>query len=160
MSLALQAAADTYGCSAAWARLFFPYGPGEPADRFIPIMICGLLNGNKVACSHGRQVRDFIFVEDVADALVALLDSTAPGAFNVASGVPTTLRQVVTTIGEHLGQTELVHFGAKPAPEHDSDYVVADIARLARELGWRPRVSLTKGIELTIEAWRKQLVAL
>lgn len=157
MSQALETASVVGGGTWAWARLFFPYGPGEPADRLIPTVIRGLLGGEPVACTHGLQVRDFVFVEDVADALVALLDSSVSGAFNIGSGAATTVREVVSVIAARLGGLELVQFGARQAPEGDPEYVVADISKLKESLGWRPAFSLDAGVERSISAWREHL---
>lgn len=154
VSLALEAAAAVAAGSAAWARLFFPYGPGEPPERLIPSVIRGVLAGRKVECSHGRQVRDFIYVEDVADALLAILSSDATGPFNVATGCALTLREVVAVICGKIGGAELIEFDARPAPACDPGRVVGDPSRLARELGWQPAYSIDAGIERAIAAWR------
>ena len=158
-SLALDAAAASSGRSAAWARLFFPYGPGEPADRLIPSVIRGLLRGEQVACTHGHQIRDFIFVKDVADALLAILASGAGGAFNVGSGRGVSLREVVSAISSRLGRQELVEFGARAVPPGDAARVVADTTRLRRELGWQPAYGIGAGIDGTIAAWRDAAMA-
>lgn len=154
MSRALGDAAAASGRSAAWARLFFPYGPGEPSERFIPTVIRGLLKHGPVDCTHGNQVRDFIFVDDVAAALVKMLTSTARGAFNVGTGRALSLREVVAIIGAKLGHVELVRFGARPAPPGEPSRVVADVSRLRNELRWEPVYGVEAGIDLAIAAWR------
>ena len=142
------------GQSAAWARLFFPYGPGEHPDRLIPSVIRGLLAGEKVKCTHGRQVRDFIFVQDVADALVAMLSTEVTGAFNLGTGHGLSLRDVVALICAKIEGAGSVEFNALPAPTGDPKRVVADPSRLSRELGWRPAYSMEAGIDCAIAAWR------
>ena len=158
-SLALEAAAASAGRSAAWARLFFPYGPGESADRLIPSVIQGLLKGERVECTHGRQVRDFIFVKDVAAALLAILSSGASGAFNVGTGRGLALREVVSTICSRLGGADLIEFGARATTPGDPARVVADTTRLRRELGWRPTHDIEAGIDRAIAAWREAAIA-
>ena len=153
MYYALCAAARGRG-SWAWARLFFPYGPGEPAGRFIPGVIEGLLRRTAVPCTHGNQVRDFVYVDDVADACVALVESEASGACNVGSGAGTSLREVARLIVETLGNAELVRFGERPAPAYDPARIVADTTRMRREHGWAARVALADGIQRTIAAKR------
>lgn len=156
-SLATAAAASLAGQSTAWARIFFPYGPGEPDDRFIPAVIRGLLQGETIACTHGNQIRDFIYVDDVAHALVALLSSTASGAFNVGTGRSTSLRELASLICGRLGHADRVQFGAKVAPAGDPPRVVANIKRLKSGTGWQPSVNLEQGIDNTIAAWRDRL---
>lgn len=156
-ALVLEAAAAAGHGSAAWARLFFPYGPGEPGGRFIPSLIRGLLSGEAVACSHGNQVRDFIYVDDAARGLVELLCSDASGAFNLGTGRATSLRQVAGLVTARLGRAELVRFGARPAPAGDPQRVVAGMSRTESATGWQPAVSLEQGIDHTIAAWRDRL---
>lgn len=156
-SLVLEAAAVASRGSAAWARVFFPYGPGEPAGRFIPSLIRGLLSGEAVACSHGSQIRDFIHVDDAARGLVELLCCDATGAFNMGSGRATSLREVAGLVTARLGRAELVQFGARPAPTGDPLRVVADMGRTKSATGWQPAMSLEQGIDHTIAAWRDRL---
>lgn len=157
LGLAFEAAAQVHSRSAAWARLFFPYGPGEAQARLIPAVISGLLRSEQVQCTHGTQVRDFVHVDDVADALVALVGSEAQGAFNVGSGVGRTLREVVAEIVKQVGLADHVIFGARQPPAGDPPHVVADISRIRRELGWQPKVGIEAGIASAIEAWRDRI---
>ena len=157
LGFALEAAAAVHGASAAWARLFFPSGQGEPAERLIPAVIRSLLRGEQVDCTHGRQIRDFVYVDDVAAALVALLDSEAQGAFNVGSGTGASLRDIVATITARLGRAELVRFGVRQPPPGDPDRVVANIGRLKQQTGWQPAYGVAAGIDATIAAWRERL---
>ena len=75
--------------------MFFLYGPHEHPDRLVSSVILSLLRGEPAKCSHGRQIRDYMHVQDVANGLVALLDSDVRGAVNVSSGQATTLREIV-----------------------------------------------------------------
>jgi nucleoside-diphosphate-sugar epimerase len=148
MYFALRAAARSKG-SWAWARLFFPYGPGEAPGRFIPSLIDGLRRGERVDCTHGSQVRDFVYVDDVAAAFVALLNGEFSGAFNIGCGEGRTLREVAGEVVRETGRGELIRFGARQAPAYDPPYVVADISKM-RALGWRPRIGLCEGVRLTM----------
>lgn len=145
MHLALRAAARGRG-GWAWARIFFPYGPGEPPARFIPSVVEALARAEPVALTHGAQVRDFVHVEDVAEACAALLAGEACGAYNVASGEGRTLREVAETVAALLGGRGLLRFGARPAPPEEPPYLVADIERMRRDFAWRPRIPLEEGL--------------
>src|SRR3569623_1574846 len=83
------------GEGAAWGRVFFPFGPHEPEARLVPSLIRSLLARQPFHCSHGAQLRDFFYVEDLAHAIVAVLDSGLSGVVNLASGEPRSLRSVV-----------------------------------------------------------------
>lgn len=141
----------------AWARVFFLYGPHEHPKRLVSSVIRALLSGEEAPCSHGRQIRDYMHVQDVADGLVALLDSDLEGPCNIASGQAMTLREIVSSLGDILGSPELVKLGALPARANDAPLVVADIGRQTSELGWEPRFGLREGLEHTCQWWRENL---
>jgi nucleoside-diphosphate-sugar epimerase len=154
-----QAFADGHGISSAWGRVFFLYGHHEHPDRLVASVIRSLLAGDLARCSHGNQVRDYLYVQDVADAFVTLLESEVSGPFNVASGVPVRLRDIVCRVGELLGRADAIRLGAIPAAETDTPLVVADVTRLHTALQWRPRVSLDEGLRRTIDWWRMRPIA-
>jgi nucleoside-diphosphate-sugar epimerase len=143
--------------SSAWGRIFFPYGPYEYADRLVPSVICSLLKGEPARCSHGRQMRDFLYVQDVADAFVALLESDVTGPVNIGSGQPMTIKDIVYKIGEQMGQSDLIQLGAIPAATNDTPLVIADVKRLFDEVGFQPTYNLERGIEETINWWRSSM---
>jgi nucleoside-diphosphate-sugar epimerase len=149
-SQALSAISDLHGFSWVWGRLFFPYGPGEPTKKFISSVILHLNQGESIQCSHGRQLRDFLYVEDVADAIVALLNSELSGTYNVASGQAISLRDIVREITLRLGGQDLIHFGEKADQLNEPSVLIADMHHLSQQLAWRPKVDLTSGIERMI----------
>jgi nucleoside-diphosphate-sugar epimerase len=146
--------AGTADISSAWARIFFLYGPREHPNRLVSSVILSLLAGNGAKTSHGEQIRDYLHVQDVADALVALLDSKLEGAVNIGSGEPVALKTIVTRIGERVGRSDLIELGAIPARANDAPLVVADVTRLKHELGWAPSYDLDRGLDQTIDWWR------
>jgi len=147
------------GVSLAWIRPFFLYGPREHPDRLVASVARALLRGLPATTSHGRQRRDYLHVQDVADAAVATLDSDLTGAANVGAGEAVALREIVTRIGDIVGRPDLLRIGEIPARSNDVPLVVAGGNRLARELGWRPRFDLDAGLLHTIDWWRHELLA-
>jgi nucleoside-diphosphate-sugar epimerase len=160
---ALHVAAGAYAAQAgfglAWGRVFLLYGPGEPSSRLVPAVAGAMLRGEEAACSHGRQVRDLLHAADVGDAFAALLDSAVEGPVNVASGEPVTIAEVVEAIGRITGRPDLLRLGALPAPPGDPAVLVADVARLRDEVGWRPRLGLEEGLRRTIESLHERTPA-
>lgn len=144
------------GISTAWGRIFFLYGPHENPKRLVSSVILSLLKGERAQCTHGNQVRDVLYVKDVASAFVALLDSPVTGAVNIASGVPVTLRSVVESIARQLEYPELIDFGAIQSPANDPMQLTATVERLQQEVGWQPSYTLESGIAETIAWWREQ----
>jgi nucleoside-diphosphate-sugar epimerase len=162
---ALQSVASAFaaqaGLSLAWGRIFFPYGPEEQQGRLVPSVIRSLQRREAVQCSHGNQYRDFLYVEDCADAFAALLDGLVEGPVNIGSGSPVTIKDVVRTIVSLIPGADAVpvEFGAVPTPQDDPPLLVADVRRLAREVGWMPRINLADGLARTITWWQTQAVS-
>lgn len=142
------------GLSGAWARIFFLYGPGEPETRLLASVVRSLLAGEPALCTHGEQQRDYLYAGDVADALVALLESEVSGAVNVGSGEAPPIKELVLGAARKLGREELVRLGALPAPEGEAPRVQAEVGRLVGEVGWHIRYGLDRGLERTIDYWR------
>lgn len=142
--------------SAAWGRIFFAYGPHEHPQRLVSSVICSLLQNKPARCSHGNQIRDFLYVRDVADAFASLLDSTVSGAVNIASGKPIALKDIIHQIAQKLNQIELIELGAIPAPANEPPLIVADVRRLIEEVGWQPKINLNDALDETILWWRTQ----
>jgi nucleoside-diphosphate-sugar epimerase len=154
VQVVLDAFAREAGLSAAWGRLFFLFGPHERPTRFVPSVVNALLRGEEAHCSHGQQVRDFLYVKDAASALVALSGSDVAGAVNVASGQPQRLAEVARMIGEALGRAELIRLGALPSPEGEPAILTADVTRLREEVGWSSPRDTGAGIRETVDWWR------
>ena len=153
----LDRAAGDLGIEVAWGRLFFLYGPGEPPETFVVSVVTSLLRGELAACTHGRQLRDYLHVADVASALVHLLDSGFTGPVNIASGRPVSLAAIATTAGRLLGREHLVELGALATAPDDPPLIVGDIRRLQNRVGWRPSLDLEKGLQETIEWWATRI---
>ena len=151
--MATKYAADI-GVSTAWARIFYLYGPFEPSARLVPSVILSLLRGERAGCTHGRQIRDFLHVEDVASALAAILDSPAESPINIGSGRPVSIRTIVEMISRQLDAIGRVEFGVRAPAPTDAPMMVADVRRLRKEVGWRPQWSLEEGLAATIRWWK------
>lgn len=142
----LAAAVTGDGASLTWARLFQPYGPGEPPARLLPAAARSLRSGHRFQIrTAGSQYRDFIHVQDVASALVALLENEAPLVADIGTGVGTAVRDAVLHLAHLLGAEDRVDFGDAPLPVHELQELVADTSAV-RALGWSPRVSLADGL--------------
>lgn len=143
------------GLSASWGRLFFLYGPYEHPKRLVSSVILSLLKGETALCSHGNQVRDYMYVDDAADAFVKLLDSNLSGPVNIASGEKIKLKEIVHVIANQIKREDLIRLGGIETSTDEPPVIVADVSRLQHELKWRPKCSLVEGIERTIEWWKQ-----
>lgn len=157
LQLILSAFSKETGLSSSWGRIFFVYGPHEHPERLVSSVINSLLLNKVAQCSHGNQIRDYLYVEDVADAFVALLESDVQGPINVASGYPISIKKIVSKICERLNRKDLIHFGAIPSANDEAPLLVADVRRLSNEVKWNPKYDLDSGLEHTIEWWKARL---
>lgn len=154
----LEAFAAETGLSLAWGRVFSPYGPGEHPQRVVAAVARAAIAGEPVACSTGEQVRDYLYVEDVAAAFAALVDSGATGCVDIGSGEGIALRDVLLTLEQLAGRHGIVRLGALPDRDEPTS-LVADTRRLRDEVGWQPSVELREGLERTLAWWREAILA-
>lgn len=148
-----QAYCQDKGLEYAWCRVFFPYGPGEPLGRLLPSVLNALRQGKPVRCSHGRQFRDFMHVEDVASALVHLaLCTRQSGVFNIASGEPVRLSTVIELCASHFENPAPIEYGAVPVPAGDPPMLVGSAEKLAAT-GWCSQITLQEGIASYVRSY-------
>jgi nucleoside-diphosphate-sugar epimerase len=158
--LLAQAFARRTGIEVVSLRPFTMYGPMEPPGRLVPSVVRRALAGDRIDLTPGDQARDFIYVEDVADAFVAAAthDAAVGGTFNVCTGTAVTVRHLVETVLRSSGSTSEARFGALAYRPTEYKILAGDPSRAERVLGWRARVSLEDGLERTI-AWFKHIGA-
>ncbi|BBL57687.1 NAD-dependent epimerase/dehydratase family protein [Methylomonas koyamae] len=134
------------GIEWVWGRIFTPYGPGEPVGRFVPSVLSAMGRGEVLKCSHGRQFRDFLHASDVAAAFAHLAANTpATGVFNIASGEPMRLADIVAICAGLFEAEPAVEFGAVPVAEYDPLMLVGCADKLAAT-GWAARISIRDGL--------------
>jgi len=146
-----------YGIRCLVARIANPYGPRQQMKHsrygIVNWFLRQAIEGNVVRVfGDGRQQRDYIYVDDIAEALIALAatDDTAGEVFNVGSGTATAfidmVHLVIKAVGD--GQVECVPWPADYANVETGDYV-SDITKIESVTGWSPRIGLKQGIERT-----------
>lgn len=151
--------AEQLGVAFSWARLFYQYGPHEQEGRLVPHVVRSLLSGEDVPVTRGTQIRDFLHVSDVASALADVSGSEHVGAVNIGSGRPVSVRDVVGTIGEILGEPGRIRFGARPDSPSDPPFICANNSVLVDEIGWKPRFDLESGLRDTVAWWSTKMAS-
>jgi nucleoside-diphosphate-sugar epimerase len=141
------------------ARFFLVYGPGQSSNRLIPAACETLLKGGDFETTEGRQLRDFLYVDDAVSGLLSLAQApgSARGTFNIASGEGVPVRRVLVAL-QRLIPTGRVIFGARPAREGEPSAQFADVSKIRRETGWSPRFTLAEGLKRTASHFRGFLV--
>jgi nucleoside-diphosphate-sugar epimerase len=151
-----EAFARQTGLSAGWGHIFFLFGPNEQAARLVASAITSLLRRQPIRCTHGRQIRDFLYVKDVANAFVSLLNSDVTGPVNIGSGNPITLREIIVKVAEQMNGEQLIQFGAvQPAPDEPL-VLLPETRRIHQEVGWSEKYDIDSGLSETIDWWRSQ----
>lgn len=155
LHLGLQSHATSAGASFSWPRIFFVYGPGEHASRLAMAVTSALLRGEPVELTHGRQVRDYVYVDDVAEGVRAALEKAHAGETDLASGRPRPVRDIAIEIARQLGREDLLRLGARPSPAHDAPVVLGDPSHAFQSLGWSADTTLEDGVAHLI-AWARR----
>lgn len=137
------------GFDMCWARIFYPYGIGEPPDKLCSYLIRKFMNNERVYLKSPNNVRDYIHVEDIAETLLLILEKHFSGTVNIGTGIGISVREIADLIAEYLRKPDLIDQPDKS--EHD--YIVADVTRL-KSLGWKQKVSFKEGIQQLVEYYR------
>jgi len=147
---------ERFGVPSVTLRIFPPYGPGDNERRLIPSVIQKLLAGESPELTTGRQRWDFVHVRDIVAAYLAVLSSPEQalqgGVFNVATGDPKTVREVVEQVRTLLGSGQELRWGEIPHRRNEIWLNSGSPAKIRTMLGWEPQVSLEQGLAETI-AW-------
>ena len=162
---------ETYGLPVVLSNCSNNYGPYHFPEKLIPVIIINALAGKPLPIyGNGENVRDWLYVEDHADALLTVLIKGKIGrSYNIGGENEATNIDIVREICAILDRLrpaarpyfELVNFVAD-RPGHDLRYAI-DPTRIRTELGWRPAITLTQGLEKTVrwyldnEDWWKAL---
>lgn len=143
---------EIYGLRISNARIFSAYGPHQ-RKQVVWDAIQKLANHDKAEFQGtGRETRDFIFIDDLVEALfqIGLRGSRGHEVINVASGVETQIAEVVAAVARHLGRPEgRWEFSGEKVQADPSNWR-ADITRL-RSLGFAPSISFEEGVRRTVE---------
>ncbi len=145
-----------YGIEAVALRIFNAYGPGQalpPAyPPVVPQFIHQILQGGSVVVfGDGRQTRDYVYVEDVVDALIAAggQESVNGEVINIGSGIETSVDELAALIARVSGrQAHVLYNDDQSGGVHR---LVADIEKAEKLLGYSPKVSLREGLEKTVQ---------
>jgi UDP-glucose 4-epimerase len=143
-----------YGTPVTTARTFMVYGPDQPdRSKLVPYTITSLLRGEAPQLMSGQRAVDWVYVDDVVDAFIALAEAPAAvgRVLDVGSGRLHTVRHVVETIAGIVGTGVVPSFGSLPDRQAEVE-AVADVAETTRVCGWAPATDLEDGLKRTV-AW-------
>jgi nucleoside-diphosphate-sugar epimerase len=147
----LQMLYKTEGFPAVILRLFLVYGPYQDERRFLPQVVKACLCDDEFAASEGNQVRDFCYVQDVVQAIIlALRTRDVEGQiFNIASGIPVSIRSIIETVQNIVGGGK-PQYGSVPYRVGENMALYANVQKAERVLRWRPKVDIEEGLKQII----------
>ena len=137
-------------------RLFLVYGPNQKDDRFLPHVIKKCLNKESFNVSPGNQLRDFIYVDDLIEAIIKVLKNknVSGQIINIGSGNPISIKKVVLKICKLTGGGN-PKFGKIYFRNDEILKLYPDISKAKKLLKWQPKVSFNRGILKTIKVFKK-----
>ncbi len=158
IDLYLEFFARQFNLSFVSLRLANVYGPRQdPAGEagVVAIFFAKMLKGERVTIfGDGEQARDFVYVDDVVEALLKAMSPTAEGIYNIGTGKATTINQLYEKQAQLAGIEDKPYYGEAVAGELKYNCLSFDKAR--RKLGWQPRYNLAEGLRLTWQWFNEQ----
>jgi len=156
----VRAIGELWGIETVILRIFNAYGPGQPLPPSHASVIPRFLRqatggGSLVLFGDGGQTRDFVYIDDVVDALVSAgeTEGISRSIINIGSGQEVSILGLVETIERVLGES--VHRLCNAEEKTGVSRLVADVRLARQKLGYTPRVSLAEGLRLTIARDRR-----
>lgn len=131
------------------------YGPGQGVEMFLPAMIDTLVKGQTFKMSPGEQVRDFLYIDDLVEAIIACCEEPRLEGeiVNVASGISLQLKEVAEHVAKMLGKEKLLEVGAIPYRGFEIMNYSINIEKILKLSSWRPTTSFEDGLRMTIDSF-------
>ena len=142
--------------SLRYANVYGPRQDPEGEAGVVAIFIQKMLNNEQAVINgNGRQTRDFVFVDDVVEANLAMMGQETQGTYNVGTGVETSINDLYRILVQHTGSTCKEMHG--PAKKGEQARSVIDCTKLRQEVSWEPKADLSEGLKKTVEYFRARM---
>jgi nucleoside-diphosphate-sugar epimerase len=141
-----------YGINIVTLRPFYIYGPLSNPLTFIPSIIKQIKKNGMVFLSQENTKRDFLFIGDLLNLVIKILDKFPDGynVYNVGNGKSNSLEDIVKIIEKIINKEIYIHYDKSVRP-NDVEDMVADITRVTKSFDWKPLTEIQKGIQLSIQ---------
>ena len=141
-------------------RLFKVYGAGEAPHRLLPALVSGLAKRERVAISAGTQVLDFVYIDDVVEAMLRAdthcREVGGTATWNVATGRAHSVREFAECVATAMkADASLLGFGTIDMRKDDEPWLVGSPDLLRSQLGWQPSIGLEEGVRAAVAALRR-----
>lgn len=137
-------------------RFYQLYGPHQRINRFIPMIINSCLKNASIGVSHGKQKRDFLYIDDAVDAILKSISLKHPGykIINIGSGKTIKLINIMKNIKKKIGGGKFI-FKKIKLRKDEPMVVYPNINKAKKLLKWKPKISFTTGLQKTINFYSK-----
>ena len=131
-------------------RLYQVYGPNQTNNRLIPIVINSCLKDKKFSCTSGKQIRDFLYVDDLIKLIIKIIKKKPRNKiYNVGAGNKLKVKKVIELINKMTGSGEPL-FGKIKMRKDEMNNNFPDISKIKKEYNWKPNTNIRSGIRNTI----------
>jgi nucleoside-diphosphate-sugar epimerase len=132
-------------------RLFQIYGTHQDLNRFIPITINSCVNNKIFPCSHGKQYRDFLYVEDLIDVIFLIFNNKKSRGeiINIGSGKPLKIKNIIRRIVNLYG-SGTPQFNMIKLRKEEQMIIYPNLNKAKKILKWKPKINFTTGLKKTI----------
>ena len=133
-------------------RLYQVYGPYQDLNRFMPVVINSCKNNKDFPCSHGRQSRDFLYINDLIDAIFLILKNPKVNGeiFNIGFGRPLKIKNIIKKILFYY-KSGNPQFDKIKLRSEEQMKIYPDISKARSVLNWKPKVNFLTGLKKTIQ---------
>jgi nucleoside-diphosphate-sugar epimerase len=133
-------------------RLYQVYGPYQDLNRFLPIVINSCKLNKDFPCSHGRQYRDFLYVNDLISAIFLILkNQKALGEIlNIGIGKPLKIKNIIQKIIRYY-KSGKPNYNKIKLRKEEQIKIYPDTSKAKKILKWKPKINFSKGLKKTIE---------
>ena len=155
-NLYLEKLRKKYGFPYVVLRIYQIFGPNQDSTRLVPFVIRSCLKNLEFPCTHGKQIRDFLYVDDFTDLISKILTSKKKfsGIFNIGSGKPISIQKLINYIKNKIGKGTPLYGKVKMRKEEQMLFF-PETKKIKNAINWKPKTSLSTSLNKTIKYYSK-----
>ena len=155
-NLYLEKLRKNYGFPYVVLRIYQIFGPNQDSTRLVPFVIRSCLKNLEFPCTHGKQIRDFLYVDDFTDLISKILTSKKKfsGIFNIGSGKPISIQKLINYIKNKIGKGTPLYGKVKMRKEEQMLFF-PETKKIKNAINWKSKTSLSTSLNKTIKYYSK-----
>lgn len=148
---------EKYNFKSVILRVGTIYGPNQPQKYYLPQIVAKAIKGESIPINSGKKKRDYVFIDDVVNALVKAMDVKVPAGktiFNIGGGVSVTLQEFIKKACKICKSSSVIVYGSVKERENEADNWLMNINKAKKKLKWAPATDLDSGIKQMVESFK------